>query len=115
MLVQPMQLAVVRSSLPMFFVFLFKLRTKLPNPWQDFAIHPCLHARKKVAWGIAKDCCNGEGCPERRDTVPFFVARNPTAFMRTQQESDLALTEADSPAVWAQIIVEAGRHYCVVS
>src|SRR5580704_12845437 len=100
MLVQPMQFAGVRSSLPMLFTPLFKRRTKLPYPWQDFTIDPRLNARKKVTRGRAKDCCNGEGCPERRDTVPFFVARNPTAFMRTQQESDLALTEADSPAVW---------------
>jgi len=107
MLVQPVQLAVVRRSLPLFFVLLFKPGTKLPNPRQDFAIDTRLNARKKVTRGIAKDCCNGEGCPERRDTVPFFVARNPTAFMRTQQESDLRLTKTYSPTVWAQIIVEA--------
>ena len=107
MLVQPMQLSVVRRSLPLFFVLLFKPGTKLPNPRQDFVIDTRLNARKKVTRGIAKDCCNGEGCPQCRDAVPLFVARNPTAFMRPQQESHLGLTEANFSAVWAQIIVEA--------
>jgi hypothetical protein len=83
MLVQPTQFVGVGSCFPMFFTPLFKLGMKLLYPWQDFAIDPDLNARKKVTQGSVKNRCDGESRPERWDTVSFFVARDPTAFIRT--------------------------------
>src|SRR5258707_1010979 len=76
-LVQPTQFVGVGSRLPMFFTPLFKPGTKLLYPWQDFAFDPGLNAREKVTQGSAKDCCNGESCPKRWDTVPFFRSARP--------------------------------------
>lgn len=98
-LLQPAQLAKIRSLCLVFFAPLFKLGAELFDARQNLLLDTELNAGKKLSERHAKERGESERRSERREAMAFFISGYLRAILRTQQESYLALRKARSPAV----------------